>query len=78
MSRLLQEALFWFSVGSATGLFVIAAVFAFAIAVPGLGGVDAVARAVAQGVDAVIDGSRKEEIRQPEEKGLLPLMGVRI
>lgn len=79
MSPLMQEVMFWFSVGSATALFVIAAMFALAAATPGLGGAATIARAVAHGVDAIIDVSRKDEItRQSDDRRLLPPKGVLI
>lgn len=55
VSPLLREAAFWFALGSATAAFVIAVLVALVAAAPGIGGTAAVARAVAKGVDCMLD-----------------------
>lgn len=74
-SPLLREAAFWFALGSAIAFFVVAVVVALVAAAPGIGSPASVARAVAKGVDAMIDsatGVTAPPARQPQEEYLLP------
>lgn len=77
MSPLIREALFWFCIGSGIALFVFAAILAFAVFSFGVGGVGAMSRAMAKGVDAVIAQVKRIETAEEEETRVLPPRSIR-